>query len=325
MRWGILGTGAIAERFLHGLRAVPGAEVVAVGSRNAATAARFADRWGIPRRHAEHRALAEDDAVDVVYVALPHSAHHAATVMCLSAGRHVLCEKPLALDAAQARDMVATARRTGRFLMEAMWTRFAPAMREVHALVGGGGIGEVRMLTADIGWRFRYDPAGRLFDPALGGGALLDLGVYPVALASALLGAPVGVSARAAFAGTGVDAQVGAVLTAASGAVAVLGCSIEADLPNRAVITGTAGRIEVPEWYNPAEYTVHPADGPPRTVRRPHLANGFEHEAAAVTALVRDGAAESPLMPLDESVRIAATLDAVRHAIGGRRPGGPAG
>ncbi|GAB3209368.1 Gfo/Idh/MocA family protein [Marinactinospora thermotolerans] len=316
VRWGILGTGAIAERFLHGLRAVPDAEAVAVGSRDQSTADRFADRWDIPRRHGSYQALAEDDDVDVVYVATPHSAHHDATVMCLEAGRGVLCEKPLALDAAQAGAMVETARRNGRFLMEGMWTRFAPAMIEAVRLVGSGAIGRVRTLTADIGWRADYDPASRLFSPALGGGALLDLGVYPVALASAFLGEPAGIDARAEFAPTGVDSQVAITLTGNGGEVALLLASIETDLPARAVISGTEGRIEIEEWFNPTSLTLVPRGGEPRVLSFPRRANGFEYEAAAVTELVRAGAQESPRMPWAESLRVADVLDRIRSLTG---------
>ncbi|GAA3740736.1 putative dehydrogenase [Spinactinospora alkalitolerans] len=321
VRWGILGTGAIAERFVQGLRAVEGAEVAAVGSRTDATAHRFADRWEIPRRHGTHRSLAEDPEVDVVYVATPHPAHHAATLLCLEAGRHVLCEKPLALNAAQAREMVAAARNADRFLMEGMWTRFAPAMREIVALVESGTIGEVTTLIADIGWRSEYDPDSRLFAPALGGGALLDVGVYPIALASVFLGEPVGIDARAVKAPSGVDSQVGLVISGSSGAVGLLSCSIETDMPNRAVIVGTRGRIEVGEWYNPTGFVLHLPGREPREFTFPRRANGFEYEAAAVTDLVRAGALESPLMPWEESLRIADTLDAIRARIGVAYPG----
>ncbi|MFC3518499.1 Gfo/Idh/MocA family protein [Streptomonospora nanhaiensis] len=321
VRWGVLGTGAIAHRFMTGLRALPDAHVAAVGSRGAATAEEFSRTWDIPRAHASYADLAADPQVDVVYVATPHSVHRDAAVLCLEAGRHVLCEKPLAVNAAQAEQMVQAARRARRFLMEAMWTRFAPAMARVRELVAEGAIGEVRMVTATIGGHVPYDPRGRLFAPALAGGALLDVGVYPVALASEFLGEITDVQARAALAPTGVDSQAAVVLTGATGALGLLGCSVEAHIPRRAAVVGTAGSIELADWYCPTGLVLHRAGARPEELEFPHTANGFEYEAAEVQARLRAGDLESPLMSWDESLRIARVLDAVRERVGVAYPG----
>nr|WP_270070806.1 Gfo/Idh/MocA family oxidoreductase [Streptomonospora mangrovi] len=321
MRWGVLGTGAIAHRFMTGLRALPDAQVAAVGSRGAATAAEFARTWDIPRAHASYADLAADPGVDVVYVATPHSVHRDAAVLCLEAGRHVLCEKPLAVNAAQAEQMVQAARGAGRFLMEAMWTRFAPAMVRVRELVAEGAIGEVRMVSATIGGSVPYDPRSRLFDPALAGGALLDVGVYPVALAGEFLGEITGVEARATPAPTGVDAQVAVVLTGAGGALGLLGCSVQAHIPRRAAIVGTSGSIELADWYCPTGLVLHRAGAESEEMAFPHIANGFEYEAAEVQARLRAGELESPLMSWDESLRIARVLDEVRARVGVVYPG----
>ncbi|QBI54330.1 Gfo/Idh/MocA family protein [Streptomonospora litoralis] len=321
VRWGILGTGKIAQRFVTGLRAVDDAEVVAVGSRSEETARRFADTWDIPRAHGDYADLAADTGVDVVYVATPHNVHHRATLMCLEAGRHVLCEKPLAVNAAEAAEMVDAAKRRGRFLMEGMWTRFAPAMAEVRKLLADGAIGEVRMVTATIGGRMDYDPQGRLFAPELAGGALLDVGVYPVAFASMFLGEFTGIQAQAHKAPTGVDAQVAMSVTGRNGVLGVLGCSIEAPIPRRADIVGTGGSIALTDWFCPTGFVLRRAGAEPEEFSFPHRANGFEYEVMEVHRRLREQALESPLMPWAESLRIAEALDAVRADIGVTYPG----
>src|SRR5215211_3448226 len=174
IHWGILGTGNIASTFTEDLLRMPDHRVAAVGSRRPETAQHFADRYGIPRAHGSYAELAADSDVDVVYVATPHSGHHGATLLCLNAGRAVLCEKAFTLDAAEAEELVATARAKNLFLMEAMWTRFNPAVVRIRELIAEGVIGDVRSVTADFAVPFAYDPAHHLFDPALGGGALLD-------------------------------------------------------------------------------------------------------------------------------------------------------
>src|SRR5215216_7626821 len=189
-RWGILGTGNIASQFARGLVALDDAELVAVGSRTAESAEAFGERFSAPRRHASYAALASDPDVDAIYIATPHPLHHDNTIMGLEAGKAVLCEKPFAINAGQAQAMIATARERGVFLMEAMWTRFLPHMVRLRELLAAGAIGEVRMLQADFGFRTSFNPQSRLFDPALGGGALLDVGVYTISFAQMILGEP---------------------------------------------------------------------------------------------------------------------------------------
>ncbi|MFD0775888.1 Gfo/Idh/MocA family protein [Streptomonospora algeriensis] len=316
VRWGILGTGAIAHRFMTGLRAVPEAEVVAVGSRSAATAEHFAQTWNIPRAHGTYAELAADTGVDVVYVATPHSVHREAGVLCLEAGRHVLCEKPLAVNTAEATAMIAAAQRTDRFLMEAMWTRFAPATAAARALVAEGAIGEIRMVQASIGGRMDYDPRSRLFAPELAGGALLDVGVYPVAFASMVLGEFTSLTAQAHKAPTGVDTQVAMTVTGPGGTLGLLGCSIETPIPRRADIVGTRGSIALTDWFCPTALVLHRDGAQPERRDFPHRANGFEHEVEEVHRRLHAGQRQSPLMSWEESLRIAGTLDAVRERIG---------
>ncbi|MEV0117720.1 Gfo/Idh/MocA family oxidoreductase [Streptomyces sp. NPDC050844] len=325
VRWGILATGGIAASFTANLLDMPDAEVVAVASRSDASAKAFAERFGIPRAYGDWGALAEDADVDVVYVATPHSAHRAAAGLCLEAGRAVLCEKAFALNAREARELVTLARRRGLFLMEAMWMYCHPLVRRLKALVDDGAIGEVRTVQADFGLAGPFPPAHRLRDPAQGGGALLDLGVYPVSFAQLLLGEPSGVSARAALSDEGVDLQTGMLLSWESGAHAVLHCSINAGTPVTASVTGSRGRIDIPYGFffpdrfvlhrdgrDPEEFTAAPDDGPRDSLR---------HEAAEVMHRLRAGDTESPLVPLDGTLAVMRTLDAVRERIGVRYPG----
>ena len=184
LRWGVVGTGGIAHSFLEGLRATPSATVTAVGSRTRERADEFADVWDVPERHGSYEALAQSPNVDAVYVATPHPWHHPNTLTCLNAGKHVLVEKPMAMNALQVSEMVAAARANDRFLMEAMWTRYLPVSRLVRELVDDGAIGEVCWLSAEFGSNVPYYPDHRIFNADLGGGALLDLGIYPLAFAS---------------------------------------------------------------------------------------------------------------------------------------------
>lgn len=316
LRWGILGTGAIARTFTSDLLTLPDHEVVAVGSRAADTASSFAAEHGIPRAHGSYQALADDDGVDVVYVATPHSGHAAAALTCIAAGRSVLVEKPFALDAEEAGRIVAAARDAGVFCMEAMWTRFNPAIALLRELVADGAIGEIVSVQADFGFAATYDPAGRLFAPELGGGALLDLGVYPISLASMLLGEPTTVLATAGRAPTGVDANTGILLGYESGAVAVLHCSLRGDTPTRAEIVGTRGRIELPPlFFRPTELTLHHRDAEPRREEFTLPGLGYTFQADEVARCLRDGRTESDLMPLDETLSVMRTLDRVRASL----------
>src|SRR3569833_909144 len=249
LRWGILSTGGIAEAFVTDLALLSAAEAVAVGSRTAQKAEAFADRHGIARAHGSWQALADDPDVDAVYVATPHHAHYAATMACLRAGKPVLTEKPFTLDLATAEQLVEAARSAGVFLMEAMWMRCIPGIRRLAGLVADGAVGELTEVRADFGIKGPPADTHRLRAKALGGGALLDLGVYPVAFAHLFLGAPAKVEAWARLTSGGVDENTGVLLGYDSGALAVLSCSIVGDTPRRAAITGTRGRIEVPRGF----------------------------------------------------------------------------
>ncbi|MER7519139.1 Gfo/Idh/MocA family oxidoreductase [Streptomyces sp. NPDC126499] len=321
VRWGVLATGGIAASFTADLLEMPDAEVVAVGSRSTASAKAFAERFGIPRAYGDWAELAADTDIDVVYVATPHSAHRAAVELCLEAGRAVLCEKAFTLNAREAAELVALARRRGLFLMEAMWMYCNPVVRELARLVADGAIGEVRTIHADFGLEGPFAPDHRLRDPAMGGGALLDLGVYPVSFAQLLLGEPDRVFADALLSPEGVDLNTGVLLGWDSGATALLSCSIVADTPLTASVTGTKGRIEVPRgFFYPEGFVLHRDGREPEEFTVPGRRDSLQHEAAEVMRCLRAGETESPLVPLDGTLAAMRTLDAVRERIGVRYP-----
>mgnify|MGYP001231077353 CR=1 FL=1 len=321
-RWGILGTGNIAGQFARGLAHAPDAQLIAVGSRSQASADRFGDEFNIRARYASYEGVAADPAVEAVYIATPHPLHYENTLMCLNAGKAVLCEKPFAMNAGQAKDMIRVARQKKLFLMEAMWTRFIPAMVKVKELIAAGEIGEVRMLTADFGFRADFDPAHRLFDPALGGGALLDVGIYPVSLASMLWGTPTSITAQAHLGETGVDEQIALIFQYADGQLAQLSAATRTDTPQEAWIMGTEGAIHMtPQWWHPVGFTLTKRGQPPERFEIPYPGNGYQYEAIEVGWALRAGELESPVMPLDESLELMRIMDTVRAQIGLVYPG----
>lgn len=318
IRWGILGTGAIAAAFAHDLQQVADAELVAVGSRTHEAAQRFAGRFDVARAHASYQALVDDAEVDVVYVATPQSIHAECMRLAIAAGKAVLCEKPFTLTGAEAREVVELARDKGVFLMEAMWTRFLPHMRRIDQLLRSGVLGDVTTLVADHGQAIPADDGHRLRRPDLGGGALLDLGVYPVSLASHVLGAPSTVTAVGLLTPQGVDVQTSMVLTYDTGAHAVLTTTLGARTANRATISGTEARIEVDDvWYTPTSFSlIRDGSSSPERFEGPRIGKGLWYQAVAVGELLREGATESPLIPPAETITIMETLDAVRGQIG---------
>jgi predicted dehydrogenase len=313
LRWGIIGTGLIASTFAGDLALTDSGIAAAVGSRSQESADRFGDAYGIPNRHDSYEALVADPDVNAVYVATPHPMHHANALLALDAGKPVLVEKAFTMNADEARDLVRVAREKQLFLMEAMWTRFLPHVREIRRLIADGALGELRVVMADHGQWFEPDPGHRLFAPELGGSALLDLGVYPVSFASMLLGTPTEIKAvvQPAFTGA-VDGQVAMAFGYASGAQAVLHCTSAAKSPTWAAIVGTEARIEVEgNFYAPSRFKLISRSGEVTEYREPHEGHGLRHEADEVARCVGEGLLESRLMPLDETVSIMETMDAV--------------
>ena len=321
-RWGIMGTGRIAHKFADALAVLPDAELVAVGSRTAAAAEKFGAEFKAPRRYGSYAELARDRNVDAIYISTPHPLHRENTLLCLQAGRAVLCEKPFAINAVDAEAMVACAQAKRVFLMEAMWSHFFPAMAKVRELLAAGAIGEVRLVRADFCFRAGLDPASRLFDPALGGGAILDVGVYTVALAHMIYGRePEHVAALAHLGETGVDEQTAMLLGYERGALAVLTCAVRTNATHAAAIYGTDGWIELPPvFWQPDRIVLH-AGGKDEELKFDRLGNGYTYEAQEVGRCLREGRLESEVMPHAKTLAIMRTLDRVRAAVGLKYPG----
>jgi len=322
LRWGILAPGDIARDFVNAMHRHTDQRAVAVAGRSAERAAAFAERHGIARSYGDHRALVEDPEVDIVYVASPHSEHKRLALLAIAAGKHVLVEKPIAVTAAEAREIRDAARAAGVFAMEAMWTRYLPQTDVMLKLREQGVLGELRQVIADFGTKGNPDPAGRIYNPELAGGALLDLGIYPVWFAQLWLGRPSAVTALGSLTATGVDAQTSIILRYASGAQAVLSTTLLAFTPARASVSGTDARIEVNPWMAvPAGFElVQPGKGDVRlqfSNDTPlQFRDGLAWQAAAIARHIADGLTDSPLHPLDFAIEVMETMDEIRRQVG---------
>lgn len=316
LRWGILGTGRIAKTFAEALAVLPEMELAAVGSRSAGAAKDFASKHKAARAHESYEALAKDPGVDAIYVATPHPFHAENAVLCLRAGKAVLVEKPFAMNERETKEVVDVARKEKRFLMEAMWTHFLPSIVRAEELVRKGAIGELLMVQADFGFRAPFDARSRLFDPALGGGSLLDVGVYPVSLAIRLLGEPAKIQSAAVLGASGVDEQASMILEYAGGRQALLASAIRTETSQAATLSGTEGRlrIEAPFWKS-QRLTLKD-----ETIDLPFRGNGYTHQAIEVARCLAEGMLESPRMSHAFSLSVMRTLDALRRPWGLRYP-----
>ena len=321
LRWGILATGGIAHAFARDLRTA-GLDLRAVGSRRLEGARAFAEEFDVARVHGSYEALAADDDIDIVYIATPHPMHAENALLLLEHGKHVLIEKPFTLNADQAIAVRDLARAKVLLAMEAMWTRYLPHMIRIREIIESGTLGEIRAVFADHTQRISDDPAHRLNALELGGGALLDLGIYPVSFAWDMLGAPTSITATARLGGTGADTEVATIFTHASGAVSTTLSSSRAAGPNTAHVVGTEGRIDIDRvWYTPTSFRVTAPDG---TVLEEFVSDvegrGMQFQALAAEEIIAGGATDSERLPIDETVAIMETLDAVRRQIGLRYP-----
>jgi predicted dehydrogenase len=320
VRWGILGTGKIAKAFANALKDTPGAVLAAVGSRTRESAQAFADEFGdgsAPAAYGSYEELARATDVDMVYVGTPHPAHADNVRLALEAGKGVLCEKPFTMNRQEAEELVALARAKKLFLMEAMWTRFMPALAEVRRIVDAGEIGKVTLVTADLGFKADFGPDHRVFNPVLGGGALLDLGIYPLSIAVALLGPVESVVAQGEIGPTGVDEQTGFVLRHRGGGMSMCSCSLRARLPSELTIAGERGHVRMNTMFHRAQtVTVSRDDGIARTVPTPYLGNGYVHEAIEAQRCWLAGLVESPGMTHADTLALMGVMDEVRRQIG---------
>jgi predicted dehydrogenase len=327
IRWGILSTGNIANQFAEGLTALDDATLVAVGSREQASADAFGDKWNVPHRHPSYEALANDPDIDAIYISTPHPYHYENTLLCLNAGKHVLVEKPFAMNVRQTRAMIDLARQKGLFLMEAMWTRYLPAMVLVRKWLAEGAIGDIRLVRAHFSFRANFDPNSRLFAPELGGGALLDAGIYPISFAHMVLGSPATIASTVTIGQTGTDDVSTYLFGYAGGRTAMLSSGVHLAIPVEAEIFGSDGYIKIHEpWLRPRVVTLAKPSEPgsdskliydgilfdKQTVHPPTRGNGYNYEAAEVGRCLRAGLRESAIMPLDETLAIMGTLDTLR-------------
>ena len=321
LRWGILATGWIAEMFVADL-ALTGHSVAAVGLRSGAKAEAFAARFGIAKAHGSYEALVADAEVDIIYVATPHPQHLAATKLALNAGKHVLVEKAFTINAAEAAEIAALGAAKGLLVMEAMWTRFLPHMRRIHAILEAGTIGDIRSITADHRQKLPDDPMHRLNALELGGGALLDLGIYPISFFWDVLGKPDAIKASATFRETGADAQVATIFHYASGAMATSLSSSDSAGPNRACIVGTQGRIEIDRtWYSPTTFRVYDNENAvTESFDGAVEGRGMQFQADEAERVIAAGQTSSAIMPAAQSVEIMASLDEIRAQISLRYP-----
>ncbi len=321
IRWGIIGTGNIAKKFATGLQACPDAELVAVGSRKQETADAFGEQFKIARRHASYEALATDSGVDVVYVSTPHSLHRENSLLCLNAVKAVLCEKPFTINAKEAAQVIKVARKKKLFLMEAMWARYQPVQVKLRELIASGAIGEVRMVQSDLGFRAAVNPKGRIFDPALGGGALLDVGIYNLSLASMLFGPAREVKALAHLGETGVDEQTAVISIHEGGRLSVSCTAVRTNTPHEAIVFGTEGWIRIDRtWWGSNGLTLGARGKADAHFDTPMISNGYNYEADEVARCLRAGKLESDIMPLDETLALMKTMDDVRAQIGLKYP-----
>lgn len=313
LKWGIIGTGMISNKFVADLGHTSNGIAYAVGSRNQESADEFAGKYNIPKAYDSYDKLLQDPDVDVIYVGTPHPLHKINVIDALNAGKHVLCEKPFTMNAAELEEMIAVAREKKLFLMEAMWTRFLPPIRRVREWIRDGKIGEVRLVKAEFGFRMGWDPEHRLLNPELGGGALLDAGIYPVSFASMIFGAkPENVYSTASIGETGVDEQFSILLAYEGGRSATLNGAIRVDLPNEAYIHGTEGYIHIPQFLFSREASLHVSDQEVEKFEDDRPSEGYAFEAEEVGRLIQAGELESEVISLEESLYIMRLLDQVR-------------
>lgn len=315
--WGIIGPGRIAAKFAAALRLAGNTRLQAVASRDISRARTFAALHGAEQTYERYEELAADPAIDAIYIATPHGFHAEHSMLCLEHGKAVLCEKPLALNAAEVRSMIAASRRHRAFLMEAMWTRFLPVIRETAALIDAGRIGRLKYLRADFGFLAAYQPDSRLYDLRLGGGSLLDIGIYPLFLCMYLMGKPDRVLASGHLAASGADETCHALFSYRDGRSAVISSTLACQTSLTAEIDGTEGSIRIPTpWYKNDRLSWNRNGQPEQTVQLEPMVNGFEYQIREVTRCLEAGEIESPSMSHDFSLSMSETMDEIRRQIG---------
>jgi predicted dehydrogenase len=319
--WAILGPGKIAQTFVNDLKLLPNANLYAVGSRNIERARDFSKQYGFTKAYGSYEELAADPDIDIVYVASPHVNHYENSVLCLSQGKAVLCEKPVAINTHQFKAMTEAAKKNNVFFMEALWTQFIPSFQKCKQLIEEGAIGDVKLIESDFCFKAQYDVQGRLFNPMLGGGSLLDIGIYPVFMALAILGTPKSIKAIASFADSGVDSTCAVLFQHADDAISVLFSSLETDGRNEALIHGSEGTLVIKSrWHMPTTLDLLKRGEETEHFSFFEPGNGYQYEAAEVMKCLDEKRIESTIFSWRDSFNLISTLDAVRREAGIKYP-----
>jgi predicted dehydrogenase len=318
IRWGIWGLGYIARKFAIGLQSVPDAQLYGAASREKARAEQFAKEFPMEKIYGSYKEMIDDPSIDIVYVAVPHPLHISAVFACLEAGKAVLCEKPFAMNVRESEEMIARAKACGVFLMEAMWTRMMPPALKARDLARKGAIGEPMMWRADFSSRANFNPESRLFNKALGGGALLDIGIYPLSLALFFLGELETIKACAVLGKTEVDESMAFSTKHKGGGLGSMATSWRVSMPHDAVLYGSEGALKMagPWWGGEASLTLIHADGKEEDLTPQRIGNGYNYEAAEAGRCLRAGLLESPLMTWKETLDAMRAMDLARESVG---------
>jgi len=317
INWGIIGLGKIAHVFAFDLVQSKESKLLGVASRNPEKAQKFAEKFQAERYYTSYQDLANDQGIDVIYIATPHTFHYKYTMMCLKAGKHVLCEKAFGMNESEVKAMTAEAQKRNLFLMEALWTRFIPATEKILDLIKQGEIGEVKQIRADFGFKGDMNPDARLFNKNLGGGSLLDIGIYPVFLSVLLLGEPKKITATAEFTSSGVDSFMAAILDFNNGEKAVLESTFEVDTATEAYIFGETGSLKLfSRFHHSKKIGINKTGIETKNIDINYLGNGYLHEILEVENCLKNGQTQSQKMPHDLSLLLIRTLDRIRKQIG---------
>ncbi|MEO8238679.1 MAG: Gfo/Idh/MocA family oxidoreductase, partial [Flavobacterium sp.] len=315
IRWGIIGLGNIAGQFASDLQLIDDAELTGVASRSNDKANEFAQKYNCKKAYGSYDALFADDEIDIVYIATPHDSHAELAIKAMQSGKHVLCEKPLALSYDDAVKMTETSKKHNKFFMEAFWTRFIPSIREVLSKVKNGEIGEVKYLNADFAFYVNELEGNRLTDKKLGGGALFDIGVYPLFLSYIILGIPTEIIAKSIYHTTGVDLQTSMILQYQS-AQAILHAGFVSSSDMKAAISGTKGRIEIESpWFMAGGYSIIKNEEE-ENFSIPNIGKGYAHEAIECHNCIKNGQIESKLWSHQNSLDLSKMVEEVKSQIG---------
>jgi len=317
INWGILGCGWIANKFAEALQKTNDSKLKAAAARDGNRAADFASKWGFERSYGSYKELVEDPDVDIIYIATPHSYHFAHTKLCLEAGKHVVCEKPFTINARQLKVLIAMAENRNLFLMEALWSKFLPGIIKTKALLESGVIGEVISMDADFGMNFPYDPEHRIFNPWLAGGALLDIGIYPLFLSLHLFGKPEVLKAHSVLNDNKIDLTTSLITQSKGGTICHLTSTTQANTPVKVHIFGTRGNIEFNNWwFTPVDITLRVDEKEEQVLKFPPIANGYEYEAMEAVKCLQEGKTESDIMPFQFSTMLMEQMDRIRKITG---------